>query len=243
MVLLLSLILASIGYQMYAGGDPWLYWRMMSPFMPLLFALCVIALCALVRAERVEKFAPSIIIGGACALLLGLNGEFLKEMTFEERPYTTKWNQRNVNVAMALREVTFGDASIGVLLAGTLPYYADRTAIDFLGKSDRYIASLPPDLSGKMAIRGMKSLPSHNKYDLNYSIVEKRPTYVQTGRWGRDDVRDFLKREYVHIKYKGVPLHLARDSKSVNWEKLARELGMAGQADAEDDPGIPEFAK
>ena len=71
---------------------------------------------------------------------------------------------------MALNEITTSDASVGVLAAGVIPYYTGLRATDFLGRTDKYIASLPADLSGAVGWNGMYSVPGHNKYDLAYSI-------------------------------------------------------------------------
>ena len=49
-LLLVSLILATLGYQVWAGGDPWPYWRMMSPVMPLILLLLVYELMMFVEA-------------------------------------------------------------------------------------------------------------------------------------------------------------------------------------------------
>jgi arabinofuranosyltransferase len=106
----------------------------------------------------------------------------------KEEPYDRWHNRRNVNWAVALNAITTPGATIGVFSAGSLPYYTDRYAVDFLGQSDRYIAHLTPDLSGALSGNRMTSVPGHNKYDLRYSIMELEPTYVMAFKWGRDDL-------------------------------------------------------
>ncbi len=56
------------------------------------------------------------------------------------------------------------------------------------GKSDPYIAHLPPDLSGSIAWSGMSSVSGHNKYDLRYSVLHLRPMLTQTLAWGRQAI-------------------------------------------------------
>ncbi len=226
-VLLLLLIVTSIGYQIYVGGDPWRYWRMTAPFMPLVFLLIVVETVTLTRllarlVRPIQKRQP-LVEGLVTVLVFSLlairaNTTFKDEISFKVLPYMVEFNHATVSVAMALNEVTTPNASIGVLWAGSVPYYTDLRAIDFLGKTDKYIASLPPDTSGKVAFRGMNSVPGHNKYDLNYSVKKLKPTYVQEAKWGRDNVVEFLKKEYEGIRYKGVPLMLKRNSAEVKWE-------------------------
>ena len=229
-MLLLSLVLSSIGYQIYIGGDPWNYWRMMSPTMPLLNILFISAINTGLRAQTgMKDFNPRLLRGYSSntqislVVLLGLlvgNIYFMPEILFLERPFYVSANQHNVNIAVALSEVTTSDASAGVFWAGAIPYFAERTGIDFLGKSDRYIAHLPPDLSGKISVNGMKSPPGHNKYDLNYSIKQLQPTYVQAFNWGTQDLTPWAETMYIEVEYKGSILFLLRNSPAVLWEKV-----------------------
>ena len=141
-------------------------------------------------------------------------------MSLTDYPFDNEAARKHVDQAIAINAVTDENASIGVFWAGTLPYYVDRVALDFLGKSDPYIANLPPDLSGKIAWDGMNSVPGHNKYDLNYSIKELLPTYVQGFEWGSQNLSAWAGEYYVLVKYKGVRLFLLKDSPNVDWEKF-----------------------
>lgn len=228
--LLLSIVLAAIGYQIYVGGDPWNYWRMVAPTVPLLGILFMDAVTNAVEAQATKSVSPVRLLKSLSPaaqahviILLGMlvaNSYFLPEVLFRERPFYVSANQHNVNIAIALREVTSPDASLGLLWAGAIPYYADRKSIDFLGKSDRYIAHLPVDLSGSLAVAGMKSPPGHNKYDLYYSIQQLQPTYIQDDEWGTQDLSEWAASRYVEVEYKGVSLLLLRDSSLVLWGKV-----------------------
>jgi hypothetical protein len=66
----------------------------------------------------------------------------------------------------------------------------------------------------------MLTWPGHNKYDLEYSIGELRPTYVQQFDWGRQHLGDLRREAYVQVAYKGVSLWLLRDSPSVLWGEV-----------------------
>ena len=116
--------------------------------------------------------------------------------------------------------------------AGSVPFYTDFYAYDFLGKSDKYIAHLPPDMSGAVAWAGRMSVPGHNKYDLKYSVLEKKPTYVQGVKWGRDDIREEAKELYESVpisfstwtpQKSQTTILLRRDSEDVSWDKVTLE--------------------
>jgi hypothetical protein len=235
-LLFLSLTLMAIGYQIWIGGDPWNYWRIMAPAMPLLFILFVNALFNLFRAVACSMLfheyvlrnpifprqwaVPLFVIFFALAGVLFSQVRFSREILFLDKPYQVEANRMNVNVSIALRELTSENATIGVFWAGAIPYYAERKAIDFLGKSDKYISHLPADTSGLVAWSGMKSVPGHNKYDLDYSIKALMPTYVQHLAWGKQDLREWGRTTYSVIEYKGLTLFLAKNSADVYWERL-----------------------
>ena len=227
-LLLFLLILSAISYQIYVGGDPWPYWRMMSPTMPLLGILFIGAVSNGIHTQAGMKvlnlkFLRSLESQVSLIVLLGVlvaDAYFLPEASFLERPFYVSANEHNVNIAVALSQVTTSDATVGIFWAGAIPYFAERRAVDFLGKSDRYIAHLPPDLSGSLSVGGMKSPPGHNKYDLNYSIKQLQPTYVQDFKWGTQDLTAWGKSTYTEVEYKGVVLYLLNNSPAVLWDKV-----------------------
>lgn len=220
---LFGFFLISFTYQIYVGGEPWNYWRIMAPAMPFLFILlfdgATEALRRMFKVSRGPVFAIlffTLTIGGE----LLMDFRFLREMSLLAYPYDNEPAQKHVNIAIAINELTDENATIGVFWAGTIPYYADRPAIDFLGKSDPFIANLPPDLSGEMGWLGMNSVPGHNKYDLNYSIKKLLPTYVQEFEVGSQDLNAWGAEHYVNVKYKGYRLYLLKDSPNVYWDKI-----------------------
>jgi len=235
-LLLLSIICSAIGYQVYIGGDPWNYWRIMSPSMPLANVLFISAINDIVfvmlRTKTLRAYflrnpifprkhiTEFLVISLTLIGLLSANWRFLIEISILRKPYKAEANQDNVNTAIALSQLTTSDATIGVLWAGSIPYFIDRKAIDFLGKSDRYIAQLPPDVSGSVSWSGMDSVPGHNKYDLNYSIKNLEPTYVQDVMWGKQDLSKWAETKYVKVKYDSVSLFLLEGSPSVFWNKI-----------------------
>ncbi len=217
--LLISIPLALIIYQVWIGGDIWNYWRIVAPGIPFLaIVLAGVLFATLARILNTTYSHRLVTAAIVAAGVLHINLDFLPEIVFRDPPFDHWHNRRNVNWAVALNAITTPGATVGVFSAGSLPYYADRYSIDFLGRSDRYIAHLPPDLSGSLSGNRMTSLPGHNKYDLQYSIMDKEPTYVMALKWGRDDVRGWARGRYVRVDYRGVKLYVRRDSQHVKWD-------------------------
>ena len=236
-LLVLALLLSSMAYEVWVGGDSWPYWRINAPFLPATFALCAGGLALLIRslAARLRpRPVPLLESATVAALMLALvrlaNADFVDEMALEKPAYWVEANWENVDIALALGEVLEPGATVGVVWGGTIPYYSGFRAVDFLGKSDAHIAALPPDLSPpprrKRARQWRLYNPGHNKFDLAYSIGELRPTYVQKPyrRLLRGNGRAILRRHYLNYRYKGVPLLLRADAPEVDWAALEAGL-------------------
>lgn len=223
----------AVAYTIFVGGDAWPYWRLTAPTMPLALTLAILGVQALVESLRDTTFFRSyflrnpIIPAGAVPLFLAavvaIGGlalsdyGFRREIFFLQKLYTTGANAHNIKIAVAINEVTTDHASVGTTAAGVVPYYTGRRAIDYLGKSDRYIAHLPPDLSGAIEWR-----PGHIKYSLEYSLKQLQPTYTETFEWGGQDLTEWASTRYAIVGYKGVSLRLLRNSPDVLWEKLGK---------------------
>jgi len=214
-------------YQVYVGGDPWPYWRILSPAMLIVFVLYVLTVCDSALALR-RRFGQDSSLWSyqtcvaliVCFSLLWSNWAFFLEMTFLIKPYQVLNNARNVNTAILLNQVLDDDASIGVFWAGSIPYYTRRKAIDFLGKSDRRLSRRAPDLVWTYRGTGMRTLPGHNKYDLTDSIMGRRPTYAQGFVWGRQNLYAWGRIHYKRFLYLGLEMPLLKGSPHVRWEKV-----------------------
>ena len=224
-VFLLSFIVVAIFYQIYVGGDPWQLWRILAPGMPALFILVIMTGTEIVM--RWPTLASQKYLAAAFVLLFTLEPlamtdlPFLSDISVRGPTSAAIANHVNTNTALAINKLTTPGATVGVIWAGTLPYYTDRTGIDFLGKSDPFIARLKPDLSGAVSWAGERSVPGHNKYDLNYSIVQLQPTYIQAFSWGNQTVKPWVVLNYVRVEYHtGLgtkTVFLRKDSPYVCW--------------------------
>lgn len=84
-----------------------------------------------------------------------------------ENAFVVPEDQRAAEVGLLFDETLAPDATFAVSWAGSTPYFADRTAVDLLGKSDPVIAHMPPVIP--------EFVPGHNRWDLRYSIGQLRP--------------------------------------------------------------------
>jgi hypothetical protein len=228
--LLVAIFGAAVAYQVWVGGDAWDYWRFFAPSVPLLVLSSIVQLRAALRnrgpvppgqwsvATRLRE--NTVVLAVLVITLWNLNAAFLPEMLLRALPYDVSFNQRAVNVGLALEQVTTGSATVGVFRAGAIPYFSERRGVDFLGKSDPYIARLAPDLSGASGRFGMRATPGHSKYDLNYSILHLRPTYVERVQRGRQDTEPMASQLYTRAFYRAVRLNLLMRSRDVLWGKL-----------------------
>jgi len=248
---LLAIPLGLVLVQVWAGGDPWPYWRLVAPGVPLLCLVAILQLgtmrSAIAGASSSARCRPCIYLARSAALSwllvagvvgLGLawaNSAFWPEVTFRKSPYSSRENAGLVSSALALQEVTREAATVGVLWAGAVPYYSGRVGVDFLGKCDAVVARLAPDTVGRASWAGR---PGHNKYDLGYSIQVREPTYVQQFNWGRDDIREWAQDHYVGVLYRGVVLYLRNGSPTVRWDALSE----AAASEAGDRHGMPANA-
>lgn len=130
-------------------------------------------------------------------------------------------NVRMVHASVLMDSITAPEARVGVTLAGALPYFADRTYIDLLGKNDKIVARLPArvtiDPQGKMSFT-----PGHSKWSYAYSIGELRPDLVFQLWAHGEEARPFLDAEYRTVDVKGQIFFLRRGSKTVRWDVVER---------------------
>lgn len=190
-LLLAALPVGMFVYTVYVGGDAFPDFRFTAPYLPYAYLVLLLD-CPLIsrwigtfdntptRSLKPERLFTAVVVA-----LFALD---LWRQPFSLARVPQGDNVANTNTALYLLDKLAPNASVGVFYAGAIPYYTGRKAIDFLGKNDPYIARLPPDMSGRIAWGGMRSVPGHNKYDLNYSILGRRPTYVAGFKYGAQDV-------------------------------------------------------
>jgi hypothetical protein len=221
-----SLVLAGILADYLRPGSP--------GFGTVQLALVAAGVLLGLTALGARQPGPTTISAVLFFLLVHLNDRFLPEALFLELPYKAEANRNHVNAALSLLEITSPDASVGVFHAGIIPYYTSRYAVDFLGKNDPYIASLRVNLEGGPSWYGMSSVPGHNKYDLVYSIIQRRPTYVEGFVWGSQDLTHVYETEYVEISLPGPDPAVRRGDPAVLWDLIPPERILVPQVTSGD---------
>jgi hypothetical protein len=230
---LVALVIASIGYQVAIGGDAWAYWRHSAPFVPLAFVVAVVESVLLVRARRSMSSGatrargrnPRLELGVALLVLMvsaeRVNDAFEAQYWFRSKPYQVEDNAVNVNTALILNELLSEDATVGVFWAGSIPYFTGLRGIDILGRCDPDVARLPVQTSARDREFGAERLPGHNKFNLEYSVKELRPTYLQYGSWGGQSVELWAEENYTTVWHEsGISVRLLRSDPSVRWDLI-----------------------
>jgi hypothetical protein len=231
--LVLAIALSAVGYQIYVGGDAFESWRFVAGYMPLFSVLAVACpACVLsrqsagwTRSPR-AKFGMLCVRNGATAAMFGwislhVNEKFTDDILLKTKPNYGDLQAQYARTGMALAEVTKPTATVAVTWAGAINYFSDRRGFDILGKADKHVAGLPPDLASRgLPTRGLLYIPGHVKYDLKHSIIDNDPTYIGITRWGTQDLTEYTSTRYKRYKYKGCFLWLRNDSPDVRWDKL-----------------------
>lgn len=138
------------------------------------------AMVAMKRGFFYRSPSIGVLIPVLCALTLTLSGPFIGEWLDGEALHVED-DAQMARLGLNLRMSTSPEASLGVVWAGAIPYFAHRRAVDFLGKSDAHIAHVLPR---------PPFVPGHDKWDYAYSVGVERPdVIVQTWRATPDDVR------------------------------------------------------
>ena len=233
--ILAAMIASMLVYTVCVGGDAFPYWRFLAVYMPYAFLGVLIDIPKVV--QLVQGILKNRFIKSITTTLLTTISIILLFIISRPDPYnryliTFRYPQdddmANINTSLYLSDVLKPTASVGVFYAGAIPFYTGLNAVDFLGKSDPYIASLPPDISGTFAWGGLTSAPGHNKYDLKYSILEKHPTYIAGLMWGKQDITQEGLTHYVRIPVDFFTwsddrqsVLLLKDSNDVEWDEVS----------------------
>jgi hypothetical protein len=221
--LLFASALGLFAYQVWIGGDLNDHWRFLCTAILFLVPLAPSGAAAWIgRAARgaSPRTASAAVVALVAAAVVLPGVPFVKEQTFRAEAATVPQNRDSVNVALMLNDLLQPDATIAVFWAGAIPYYAPFRAFDLLGKSDRCVAGLPPDLSGAVSWSRMRYVPGHNRYDLRRAVERLRPTFLEHDVWGRDDLSATIGETYVRVFTAHGRLLLRRGSPSVRWGRL-----------------------
>jgi hypothetical protein len=241
-LLFFGLLFGQIAYSVYVGGDAWEHKgganRFIALAMPLFFLLFVQAADKVRRTLLVKKspewgkmlgqglLAAFVFTSLFSFNVINENDAFGKWSTLK-RPIFVAGTQRYTTLGLLIKEITDKDAKIAVVTAGSIIYFADRTGVDMLGKSDKVIArSQPHQNSGSFNNVDEIFRPGHNKWDYQRSISELQPDIVAQ-IWGSStEMAPYLNAGgYEYFEINGFPMYIRTDSMHVLWDIVNSRLG------------------
>jgi hypothetical protein len=179
---MLMFIVIPVLYSFYIGGDIGEMQggtnRFETAVVPLYFILFANGFYKMMELLKVENKIVVFLV--LFALFLNFNSltgpKSLKNMI--AKVIDTKQSTDILKIALYLRDNFNDNTVIATQRAGILPYFSEKKYyIDLHGKSDRYIAKRPVShINSWWDI--LTKVPGHIKYDLKYSIIEKKPDIV-----------------------------------------------------------------
>lgn len=250
-VTLMFLLLAGqVAYSIYVGGDAWENHGGANRYIVIAMPLYFIGF-SWVAVEWMKRGANSLAQGAVPAAgdggrskqifeygwravffilfafsLLTFNallGEWksIERWNFTRRPDYVAGNDRNLQIAISLEQVTKPGASIAVVGAGTIPYLLpNRYAIDILGKADPYIAH--QNVRTPMGIPDIPFMrPGHMKWDYAYTIGELKPDVI-VSLWENtsEEAAPYMGDYDFRAIAPQIKVFLRKDSPNINWELL-----------------------
>lgn len=236
-LLLVLVVMGQLAYSVYVGGDAWEHKgganRNIAVAIPLFFILFVDALDNIIEAifqsSKITKapITPKllvnlILVAMTLASLVNFNFiqqdlKFLERMLLIRPPIFIEGNKEAVSIAQAVDKITTPEAQIAVVTAGAIPYFAERPALDLLGKNDAYIAHLPNQAAP--SLEGIR--PGHMKWDYDYSIGELKPDMILQ-LWGEKEIAyDYIEQFYTVVEVDGMFFSARSDSQEILWDNVA----------------------
>ena len=227
-------------YSVYVGGDAWEVRdganRFLAVAMPAYFVLMAHAL--MLSAGRLRKFTANgrpgrlgaavarfafPVFVAASAMLVNLNvGPFSLACALTASPGDDDALRQMTAHARLIEHITDEDASVGVTWAGAFPYFSRRPIVDFLGKTDPYLARMPMhQVDGPKRFTAF--YPGHLKYDFAYAIGERKPD-IFFQYWGDiEDIHRHTLGVYVEWRWEWMRLNLRLDSQHIRWEFITED--------------------
>ena len=229
--LMMAIIAGQAAYSIYVGGDAWEHKgganRFIAIAMPLFFILFTVSLnhireSLLAIRIRKEKWMPrlseyAMVLLVLISLLnfntLRVNYSFEK-WTLQLSPVFVSGTIRYVHLGLSLQSITEPEATIAVATAGNIVYFAERPAIDLLGKADKVIARSEPHTTMGI-LNNVEDIfrPGHNKWDYEYSVGQLAPDIIVQVWGSSSELEPYLQSgNYGFYIVNGFPLYIRNDS-------------------------------
>jgi hypothetical protein len=253
--LLVWMVVVQMSYSVYVGGDAWENWggsnRYITIVMPVFFVVLSCALFQVVATfvgtiearwpDRATTVAFASLVAFAIFSANSIYGvrAWLEVLLIHPPLHSGSGgeNQGEVEEALLLRHVTTPDAVIAVVRAGTIPYFAERTSIDLLGKTDPHIAREVSRVSTGHK-RFVDFRPGHTKFDYRYSIEQQRPDVVVQLWHNREEVLPYLNAFYTPLSLGKACIYVQNLSPRVRRDRLS--AGRCGDTPGEHSSSYSE---
>jgi arabinofuranosyltransferase len=242
--LLGAVFVGQVAYSIYVGGDAWEQFgganRYVVVAMPIFIILVALALEMTATAlssirGAAQNSATKWIAGGVFGLMAAASAVALGTFAVDNINSVISWRQTllldrppeyeehrgQVELALMTDRLTDRGGSIAVVWAGVLPYFANRTAIDLLGKNDATVAHEPMR-------RDLAFCPGHMKWDYAYSVgVLKPDVVVETWYPSDEDLQRVFGPSYRLAYINGHRWYFRNDSPHVRWAEVERLRDLA----------------
>lgn len=236
-LLLIALLAGQAAYSIYVGGDAWEHKgganRFIAIAMPLFFVLFVHTLeklrqtlLAVRNAAWLKSASQFLLAAFVITSLFNLNtlreNWSLQKWTLIRQPIFVAGTQRYVEMGLMLKAITQPDALIAVATAGNIVYFAERPAIDLLGKADKVVARSQPHPGGGN-FNNVEDIfrPGHNKWDYHYSIGQLQPDIIAQVWGNSSELEPYLQAGgYGYFEVEGFPLYIRTDSPHILWDAI-----------------------
>jgi hypothetical protein len=245
--LLAFVFIGQVAYSVYVGGDAWENHgganRYIVIAMPIFFVAFSWSLVELLKKAASNLLTTKDTKGHEGKILdvgwrvifvvlfifslLNFNaliGEWksIERWNFTRRPDYVAGSDHNLQIALAIKNITVPGASVAVVGAGTIPYLLpDRYAIDILGKADPYIAH--QNARTPMSIADVPFMrPGHMKWDYAYTFGKLKPDVIVSIWEGTNaEAAPYLEKDYVYALIgEKIKVFLLKDSPNILWEKV-----------------------
>lgn len=250
-LLLVGIFLAVSAYSIYVGGDAWEHRgganRFIAVGMPLFFVAFTYTLDQ-VRVTLLKQqptwiqavgWLTQVAVVLVCVFSFSnmIDQNFLNRMLLRRQPLFVRGTERYTNMGLLIKEFTEPQAQVAVVTAGAIPYFAERPAVDLMGKSDAVIAREPMRTNlSRQALQDFR--PGHTKWNYAYSITEQQPDVIaQLWDETTDEAQSYMAGDYRRVVFDEIPMYLRLDSPYIDWdtvEQLADPEG--GPAEETIDP-------
>jgi hypothetical protein len=155
-VLLLPMVVSVVRLA-FVGADMFDHSRFLAPLLPVILVAASIGIATIAAPGTQAGRALPIVLLVSTLLVSGINGSrsILDLESANGRP------GMNAVTGVMIDRYTRPDARMAVFAAGSVSYFGRRYSIDMLGKTDRFVAHLPPHPGAPIG---------HNHFDIDHSL-------------------------------------------------------------------------